>query len=105
MEFRVIWEIDIDADSPMEAAQEARAVQLRPDTTATVFNVWEHVGTMHSIDLAGETGRFDGAEMVAVKNGLRFLKRAPNVPGSIQDVASVMLTYLEKGENDYPDYF
>jgi hypothetical protein len=53
---------------------------------------------MHSIDLAGETGRFDGAEMVAVKNGLRFLKRAPNVPGSIQDVASVMLTYLEKGE-------
>jgi hypothetical protein len=98
LEFRVIWEIDIDADSPMEAAQEARAVQLRPDTTATVFNVWEHAGTMHSVDLAAQTTQLDGAELVAVKTGLRFLERARDVPASIKDVASVMLTYLEKGK-------
>jgi hypothetical protein len=30
MEFRVIWEIDIQADSPKEAAQEARLIQLTP---------------------------------------------------------------------------
>ncbi len=30
MEFRVIWEIDIEADSPKQAVEEARAVQLRP---------------------------------------------------------------------------
>jgi hypothetical protein len=98
LEFRVIWEIDIDADSPMEAAHEARAVQLRPDTTATVFNVWEHAGLMHSVDLAEQTGRLVGTELVAVKTGLRFLERARDVPASIKDVASVMLTYLEKGE-------
>ncbi len=97
MEFRVIWEIDIDADSPMEAAQEARTVQLRPDTTATVFSVWEHAGMMHRIDLAEESGRLEGAELVAVKTGLRFLERARDVPASIKDVASVMLTYLAKG--------
>jgi hypothetical protein len=28
MEFRVIWEIEIEADSPKEAALEARVVQL-----------------------------------------------------------------------------
>lgn len=94
----MIWEIDIDADSPIEAAQEARAVQLRPDTTATVFSVWEHAGMMHRIDLAERTGRLDGAELVAVKTGLRFLERARDVPASIKDVASVMLTYLEKRE-------
>lgn len=98
LEFRAIWEIDIDADSPIEAAQEARAVQLRPDTTATVFNVWEHTGMMHSVDLAEQTGRLDGAELVAVKTGLRFLERARDVPASIKDVASVMLTYLERRE-------
>jgi hypothetical protein len=97
LEFRVMWEIDIDAGSPAQAAREARAVQLRPDTTATLFHVWEHAGKMHQIDLAGEVGSFQSAELVAVKTGLRFLRRAPGVPASIQDVASVMLTYLEEG--------
>jgi hypothetical protein len=30
VEFRVIWEIEIEADSPKEAAQEARVIQLTP---------------------------------------------------------------------------
>jgi hypothetical protein len=53
---------------------------------------------MHSVDLAEQTGRLDGAELVAVKTGLRFLERARDVPASIKDVASVMLTYLERRE-------
>lgn len=36
---RVRWEIDVDADTPLQAAQEAQAAQRRPDTTATVFEV------------------------------------------------------------------
>lgn len=39
MEYKVIWEIDIEADSPREAAQIARNYQLDPDSTATFFNV------------------------------------------------------------------
>lgn len=35
----VKWEIDIEADTPREAAQMARKIQLRPDSTATVFDV------------------------------------------------------------------
>ena len=41
MKYLVRWEIDSDAATPLEAAREARAVQLRPDTTATVFDVYE----------------------------------------------------------------
>jgi len=35
----VIWEIEIEADSPKEAAQEARGIQLTPVMAATVFDV------------------------------------------------------------------
>lgn len=37
--YRVTWEIDIDADSPRDAANKARVLQTRDGTTATVFSV------------------------------------------------------------------
>lgn len=40
--YRVTWEIDVEADSPSEAAEEARKHQVARNTTATVFNVIEH---------------------------------------------------------------
>lgn len=45
MEYRVRWVIEVEADSPHEAAVKARAAQTRPDTTATVFQVQEHYQT------------------------------------------------------------
>lgn len=38
-EFRVVWEVDVSAATPEEAAQKAREMQLKLDTEATVFNV------------------------------------------------------------------
>jgi len=40
MLYRVCWEIDVEADSPEEAAHQARAAQTRRGTTATVFDVY-----------------------------------------------------------------
>jgi len=37
--YLVVWTIDIDADSPEEAAQVARDIQLDPKSTAMVFGV------------------------------------------------------------------
>lgn len=37
--YRVRWEIDIDADTPQEAAEKALAVHRDPDSIATVFDV------------------------------------------------------------------
>lgn len=39
MEYRVIWEIDIDANSPTEAATKALEIQRRNGSSATVFQV------------------------------------------------------------------
>ena len=36
----VRWEIAVDATTVHEAAEKAREAQLRPDTTATVFDVY-----------------------------------------------------------------
>lgn len=40
-DFRVTWEADVVAENPEAAAQYARAMQTRPGTTATVFEVFE----------------------------------------------------------------
>jgi hypothetical protein len=37
--YRVTWEIDLEADSPREAAIEAQAIQRDPESTANVFSV------------------------------------------------------------------
>ena len=37
--FRVVWAVQIDADSPEEAAEAAREMQLDESSLATLFNV------------------------------------------------------------------
>ena len=97
MEFRVIWEIEIEAESPKEAAQEARAIQLTPGMSATVFDVWAYAaGKMHRIDLVEEPDRLDRDELFAVRAGLRLLQCKPDTPPSIQDLATVILIFLDR---------
>lgn len=38
------WEIDIEADTAHDAARQAHEIVRRPDTTATVYNVYEFDG-------------------------------------------------------------
>jgi hypothetical protein len=99
VEFRVIWEIEIEADTPTEAAFEARAIQLTPDMSATVFDVWARVaGKMHRIDIEEEDERLDRNELVVVRTGLRLLQCKTDVPASIQDLATVMLVFLDRDD-------
>lgn len=37
--YLVKWEIEVDAESPVEAAKKALAIQRDPDSMATVFEV------------------------------------------------------------------
>lgn len=39
MNYFVSWEIDVKADSPLDAARMAREAQIRPGTRSTVFQV------------------------------------------------------------------
>jgi hypothetical protein len=93
VEFRVIWEIEIEADTPTEA----RAIQLKPGMSATVFDVWARiVGKMHRIDVEEADERLDRDELVVVRTGLRFLQCKRDVPSSTQDLATVMLVFLDR---------
>lgn len=38
-EYRVRWEIDVSAESPIDAAREARLIQEKPDSIAHVYEV------------------------------------------------------------------
>jgi hypothetical protein len=91
MQFRVIWEIDIDAEEPKEAAQQVRAIQLAPGMSATVFDVWAHAaGKIHRIDLVEELDRLDRDELFAVRAGLRFLQCNQETPPSVQELARML---------------
>ena len=61
-EFTVTWEIQVDAETHEEAAREARAILLDPDSTATVFEVHPMMpGVMSkTIDLSKLDGRPTG---------------------------------------------
>jgi hypothetical protein len=97
MQFRVIWEIDIEADNPKAAAQEARALQLRMNTSATIFDIWEPVArTMHRIDVAADTERLDQAELGSVRAALRLLQCVRDVSSRIRNIAVTMLIFLDR---------
>jgi len=49
-EYLVVWKIELDADSPEEAAKEARRIQLDPESYATVFDITK-TDEMLTIDL------------------------------------------------------
>lgn len=51
MEYLVTWEMEIEADSPEDAARKALEVHRRPDSIATVFKVYDDKGIDHIIDL------------------------------------------------------
>lgn len=39
MEYLVSWSIDIEADSPLDAARKAQEIMLDPESLATAFDV------------------------------------------------------------------
>jgi hypothetical protein len=53
-EYVVSWEINLDADTPHEAAEKALAIHRDPTSIAYVFTVVDGDGTEHHVDLAVE---------------------------------------------------
>lgn len=96
MEFRVIWEIDVHADNPQQAAEQARAVQLAPDMPATIFEVWDYAKLkMHRLDLAEPADRLDNGALASVRATLRRLQCATDAEAGLKDLAAVMLIFLD----------
>lgn len=50
-EYRVRWEIDIEAESPREAAERALEIQRDAEGVATCFTVFDPHGVHADIDL------------------------------------------------------
>ena len=50
-EYHVTWEIDLDAESPREAAEKALHIHRNPESIATVFDVTDETGHTERIDL------------------------------------------------------
>lgn len=55
--YRVTWEIDVEADTPHEAAEKTREIQERREGIAHVYDVQQWEGP--NGQFLGETRRFD----------------------------------------------
>lgn len=49
--FHVVWEIDIYAETPKQAAEQAFTIMQRAGTTANYFEVFDQDGVQTNIDL------------------------------------------------------
>ena len=97
MEYLVDWTIDIEADSPTQAAIEARKRQIAPGTHAVVFDVHTEDGPVR-VDLLElqetteylESGvlRLDPRELATVLFALR--KHQEGMKNSESEVLSVL---------------
>lgn len=57
MEYQVNWFINLDADSPKEAAELARKIQQDPESIATLYHVEnEETGEKQIVDLMEKAG-------------------------------------------------
>ena len=52
--YNLVWEIEIDAETPLEAARKALEYQRDPGSEATVFDVVEEDGKVTQVDLLNE---------------------------------------------------
>jgi hypothetical protein len=60
--FSVNWKIDIVAETPEEAAKQALEIHRDPNSTATVFDVYDDQGNCTCVDLLEtEENRTDGS--------------------------------------------
>lgn len=49
-QYRVMWEIDVWDETPLQAARQALAIQRDPGSTATVFDVYGPTGRHTHVD-------------------------------------------------------
>jgi hypothetical protein len=96
MEFRVIWEILVHAESPQDAAEQARAWQLNADAPTTVFSVWAFAKhQMHRVDLDAPVQQLDFDAQVLLRSTLRKLQCATELEPGTKDLAAAMLIFLD----------
>lgn len=67
-QYLVTWKIDIEDDSPVEAARHARAIQLNPDSIATVFELSTGAENFR-VDLNPELGDNPLCERIYLRGG------------------------------------
>lgn len=52
--YKLVWEIEINAETPLEAARKALEYQRDPDGKATVFDIIAEDGEVTQVDLLSE---------------------------------------------------
>ena len=69
MNYLVTWNIDIEADSPKKAAEDALRIHRDPDSIATVFKVCDEKGESWDVDLSNTDLHWKDSPHLQTQNG------------------------------------
>lgn len=64
-EYRVTWEMVLEADDAFEAAVKALEIHRDPSSIATVFRAQRHDGSMTAVEVDLSEGTMTGVELEA----------------------------------------
>jgi hypothetical protein len=78
MDYRVTWEIDIEADTPEKAAELAAAIQRDKDSLANVFKVSDKDGNVTTID-RGKVRAFSNIDTAGLFQPCKFCGEDRNI--------------------------
>jgi hypothetical protein len=93
MEYRITWIIDLDADSPEDAARKALAIHRAPDSWATHFEVQDPQSHIHEVDLGFPAG-------LSTDNAVHVL--VPMEDGIVRDVKAFSNEkYAQQAEQEW----
>lgn len=92
--YRVKWEIDVDAETPEDAARQALAAQRRPGTTATVFDVRDFPEDNPANEPDENVLRFDLQEEPTLSPEVAALVKAA------KDAETLLMDLLEPDPHD-----
>jgi hypothetical protein len=85
-EFNVTWEINLDADSPQDAAKKALEITQDQSSLATVFSVTDQAGNQTKVDVRELPSEMDeGEAMYAVVETVRNAVRGVTLRETLVD--------------------
>lgn len=113
MHYRVEWRIDIEANSPREAAERALEIQRDPESTATIFDVADQTFDVYANiavePLTGEAARAEVARILRDPRSYSGKPKAKMPDAACKDKASPLdivkrIAAQRRGAPKHPAY-
>lgn len=102
-QYKIIWEIELDADSPLEAARQALEIHRDKESSAVVFDVGDELGECTRVDLLDAPEEPIPEPSGKAERIVEILRIRELISGVVEDLVSDFLYYDRKEDEELPE--